>query len=65
MKTQTFNWATIKIRLDREIIPRDKNTTEYKDKLWCVDITTFGTTTSFCQPTLKDLFKEIKSTLYV
>mgnify|MGYP001576166626 CR=1 FL=1 len=64
MKTQTFNWATIKIRLDREIIPRG-STTEYKDKLWCADIVTSGTATSFCQPTLKDLFKEIKDTLYV
>lgn len=66
MKDQRFRYTTIKIDLIREVFKLPKNRgTEYKDKLFCVEIDIQSGTTSFCEPKLRKLFKRIKEELHL
>ena len=52
-----MNYATIKIKEEKDW---------KKNKIFCVDINyPYGHVTSFCEPTLKKLFKQIKETMYI
>jgi hypothetical protein len=63
-KDQLFRYLTIKIDLIREVKKLSKKSREYKDKWYCVQIDNRNTIVSFCQPTLKEVFREIQEEIF-